>query len=66
MTPNVHPSVYPKLIALWNKGPRHYRDYLCGWGFTHGECEKILDKLREWAIVEYANTTQGLNEPTMD
>lgn len=62
MTPNVHPSIYPKLIDLWNKGPRHYRDYLCGWGFTHGECEKILDKLREWVKLQEMDKVDYINE----
>lgn len=47
-TPNVHPSIYPKLIHLWHLGPRNYKKYLTGWGFTHGECEKILNKIKEW------------------
>lgn len=47
----VHESIYPKLIELWNRSPRHYRNYLTGWGFTHGQCEKILDKIEEWIKV---------------
>lgn len=50
--PNVHPSVYQKLIQLWNCGPRHYRNYLRSWGFTHGQCEKILDKIEEWVKLQ--------------
>lgn len=49
---NIHPSIYPKLIRLWNLGPRHYRDFLRSWHFSHGECEKILDKLQEWVKVQ--------------
>lgn len=59
-TPNVHPSIYLKLIRLWNLSPRHYRKYLTGWGFTHGQSEKILDNIEEWVkkqedSVEYPN-----------
>lgn len=58
--PNVHPSIYPKLIELWNRGPRHYRNYLQYWNFTHGECEKILDKIQEWSKLN--NKGEYLNE----
>ena len=59
--PNVHESIYPHLIKLWNISPRHYRKYLTGWHFTHGECEKILDKVQEWAKVQ-GNQDLYLNE----
>lgn len=49
---NIHESIYPKLITLWNQSPRHYRNFLRDWYFTHGQCEKILDKIEEWVKVE--------------
>jgi hypothetical protein len=33
-----------------------------GWGFTHGECEKILDKAREWVILQKMDDVEYLNE----
>ena len=43
--PNIHRSIYPKLIELWNKSPKYYRNYLRYWGFTRGEQDKIRKKI---------------------
>lgn len=57
---NPHPIIFPKLIALYNKEPRAYYDYMNRW-MTRGQAKEILVIIYEWTKREGYNG-EYLNE----
>lgn len=47
---NLHTSIFPKLIDLFNRSPKKYYDYLYSFCFSRKEAKEILTIVNNWII----------------